>query len=180
MSLRNGLDSPMFDELDQSLKENVPAFLILFLVGEMLADQGGDELLLGDLEQELELLSLCQELNWFDEVLEILLVFDNSMGVLQDFTLVFELGDHLVYEIDGKVLNVLGNLCFVALDSQVELVGLLVNGDQEEHALLVFPVDSQQVRNQLPVTVNVNSEILLLVVNKVVNFRARVLIGKAV
>ncbi len=91
-----------------------------------------------------------------------------------------ELANHLVDELDRELLDVDGYFLLTMSHTEVELIGLLVNGNQKQHALLILPVDPQQVRNQLPVAVNVHSEVLLLTLDQVVNFRARVFIGETV
>ncbi len=59
----------MLNELDQGSEEDIPALLILFLVGLMFSDERGNEFFLCDLKQEIELFSFSEELDGFDEVL---------------------------------------------------------------------------------------------------------------
>ena len=66
----------------------------------MLADEGSDQFLHGHLEQEVELLSLGQQLDRLDEVFQVLLVLQDPVKVQQHLPLVLQLADRLVDELD--------------------------------------------------------------------------------
>jgi len=84
---------------------------------------------LSNLKKKCELLSFSQKLNWFNEVFEVLLIFYDSINIFKNFSLVFELPNNFVYELDCQLLNILGNLLLVSFDSKIEFVSFFMNGD---------------------------------------------------
>lgn len=173
-------DSTVFDELDKGSKEDFPALFVLFLVRNVLADKGSDQFFHCDLEQKMELLCFSQEFDRLDEVFEVLFIFEDSVQVELDLAFVLELGNGPVDELNCQVLDVLTQLLLTPFDPQVELVSFLVNGNQKQHALFILAIDSQQISDELPVTVHIHSKVFLLALHQIVYFSARVLVRKTV
>lgn len=130
----------------------------LSIQGAALYGQAAHYLVLDDVEEEVELVGFGQELERNDDHLQVVLL---PKQILQYFGHFSDLAQFLVDILDGQHLTILCQFLLLSLDAQIEPVGLLMQGDQKYHGALILLLHLQQVGNESPVAVDVDSELFL-------------------
>ena len=67
-----------------------------------------------------------------------------------------------------------------AIDVQIELIGLFMNSNKKQHGLLILPLNPKQIRNKLPIAINIHTKVIIQIISKIINLTTGILIAEPI
>ncbi len=156
LGFRDILDASMLNELLEHFEEY--AFRVLVGCFRVIDNEAADNFILDDVEQEIKLVGFAEELKRDDYHFEVVLFIEQIVYYLWHLLYLAQL---LVYVLNAQHLAVLIQLLLLPTHAQVESVHLLVERSQEDHRAFVLLLYLQQISNESPVAVYIDSKLPL-------------------